>query len=155
MFRVKICGITSAEDAQMAAAVGADAIGLNFFERSERYVNPECAIDMLQGVPRSVLRVGVFVNAASAEICEVAKRVELDFIQLHGDEPPEFLAELSEMRVIRAFRCREGLQPVRDYLDRCPRRPEAVLLDAFDAARIWWNWTDVGLASAERCVNAA
>ena len=59
------------------------------------------------------------------------EKAQLDAVQLHGDEPPEFLAELAEMPLIRAFRCKTvGVEPIRDYLQQCRRLPDAILLDA-------------------------
>ena len=62
MFRIKICGITNVDDAQAAADAGADAIGLNFFRKSRRFVEPEVARQIAAALPTSVTKVGVFVN---------------------------------------------------------------------------------------------
>lgn len=135
-WRIKICGVTSLEDAQAIAAAGADAIGLNFFEGSKRYVDSEHAAQIVRGLPRGVLLVGVFVNASVTQIQEVARRVPLDVIQLHGDEPPEIVGQLAEANVARAFRCGpEGLDSVVVYLDRTRQLgslPQFILLDALD-----------------------
>ena len=134
MFRVKICGITSVEDGQVAAAAGADAIGLNFYERSPRYIEPQFARRIAQTVGDTVAKVGVFVDASSDDIAETFDQVSLDWIQLHGQEPPELLAELGERPVIKAFACGDdGLGPVAEYLQRCHalgRLPRAALIDA-------------------------
>ena len=87
MFRVKICGVTNALDVQMVADAGADAMGLNFYAQSKRYVTIEQAIELAEDWPDGVARVGVFVNASTETIRETADLVELDWIQLHGDEP--------------------------------------------------------------------
>ena len=87
--RVKICGVTSAEDARAAVAAGADMIGLNFYPRSKRYISLERAREIVAALPVSVWKVGVFVNASRDEIERVQKALPLDAIQLHGDEPPE------------------------------------------------------------------
>ncbi len=135
MFRIKICGVTSVGDAQMVSDAGADAIGLNFYPESKRYISPEAAREMAAGLPATVCRVGVFVNASSAKILEISNHVGLDLIQLHGDEPPEFLNQLASQRIVRAFRCRDGFQDLHDYLDRCAEPPVAVLVDAFDTTQ--------------------
>lgn len=132
MFRTKICGVTTASDAQMIARAGADAIGLNFYENSKRYLAPEKCPVITAVLPRTVKRVGVFVNASTDFIREMAHAWSLDYVQLHGDEPPEILGQLKELQVIRAFRCDRGLAPVRDYLDECEVQPAAVLVDAYD-----------------------
>ena len=81
----------------MVADAGVQAVGLNFFDGSKRYVSPSSAVQIVQGLPTGVKRVGVFVNAPIDEIREIAGLVKLDFVQLHGDEPPEFLAELADL----------------------------------------------------------
>ena len=133
MFRIKICGITSVEDALLAAEAGADAIGLNFYERSPRYVTTEVAQEICRVLPARVAKVGVFVNSLPKGIVASAQRVGLDAIQLHGDEGPDFLGALGKLPVIKAFRCREStLNSVRAFLTLCPEPsfPIAVLLDA-------------------------
>jgi len=134
MFRIKICGITRAEDALAATSAGADAIGLNFFPGSKRCVDRETAAEMVARVPRETRRVGVYVNAAIDEIREDIRRIGLNFVQLHGEEPPELLCELAVCPVIKAFRIGEqGLRPVDRYLDRCERlgcAPAMILLDS-------------------------
>jgi phosphoribosylanthranilate isomerase len=133
VFRIKICGITSVEDALLAADAGADAIGLNFYERSPRYVTAERAKEICAALPAGVAKVGVFVNSLPKGILASAERVGLNAAQLHGDEGPEFLASLGKLPVIKAFRCREStLNSVRAFLSLCPElsHPIAVLLDA-------------------------
>jgi len=132
MFKTKICGVTTLEDAHAIAKIGCDAIGLNFYEKSKRYVSREIAETIVMDLPRTVKRVGVFVNASSSLIREIAEATSLDFVQLHGDEPPEFLDEISDLKIIRAFRCKDGLGPVREYLYQCDQSPVAVLVDAYD-----------------------
>jgi phosphoribosylanthranilate isomerase len=131
-FKIKICGVTNSEDAHLVAEAGADAIGLNFYEGSKRYVAAEAAVGIVKHLPPTVKRVGVFVNASSEVIAKTAIMVGLDFVQLHGNEPPEFLSELTDCQIIRAFRCKGSLAPVRDYLAACKEKPVAVLVDAYD-----------------------
>ena len=120
MFRIKICGVTRPEDVRLVANSGADSIGLNFYERSVRYVNPEVARSMVEELPSNIARVGVFVNASSAAIQAIARTVGLSYCQLHGDEPPEIVAELADWRVIRAVRCRAAdVDTVRRWIDDC------------------------------------
>lgn len=91
--RVKICGITSLDDALAALDAGADALGLNFFAGSKRYLDPQRAAQIAHAVPQ-VARVGVFVNAPPDEVAHLARQLRLDAVQLHGDETPETLAEV-------------------------------------------------------------
>jgi len=134
MFRVKICGITSVEDARAVAAAGADAVGLNFYPKSPRYVGVEKAREIVDALADELVKVGLFVNAAVEEVCERFDQLGLDLIQLHGDEPPEFLARLGGRPVLRAFRLGEaGLGPLRGYLADCRQLacvPRLVLVDA-------------------------
>ena len=136
MFRIKICGVTSAKDAQVAALAGADAIGLNFYPRSKRYVDPALAEKVIAGVPARVARVGIFVNSTPEEIVAIADRLKLTWIQLHGDETPKTLKELPGRSIISAFRLREsGVAPVHEFLAECQQlevTPNALL---FDVAR--------------------
>ncbi len=122
------------KDARFAALAGADAIGLNFYEKSPRCIDLATAEEVLPVVPKTVAKVGVFVNAPPDEIERIANLLDLDYLQLHGDEPPEFLGNFVERKLIRGFRCgEEGFAPIAAYLDSCKslgRIPDAVLLDA-------------------------
>jgi phosphoribosylanthranilate isomerase len=89
MTRVKICGITSVEDALHAARAGAAAIGLNFFPGTPRCLSLERAAAIAAALPRAVCRVGVFVDAPRAVIAEAVQRVGLDAVQFHGRESPD------------------------------------------------------------------
>ncbi len=135
MFRIKICGVTSVADAEHIAQSGADAIGLNFFRKSKRYVDRETARAIAACVPQAVQRVGVFVNESAEQVRSIANEVPLDWVQIHGDEPPAFLAELRGLQVIRALRIRnDSLDPITHYLQDCQKLqcvPQALLLDAY------------------------
>ena len=139
MFQVKICGITNAEDARLASAAGADAIGLNFYAKSRRYVDPRSAQQIAAAAGDAVKIVGLFVNSSADEIKAIRDVVPLDIIQLHGDETPELLAEIEEAAVLRAFRYGDnGVKPIAEYLDRCGELdcvPDAVLIDAHVAGQ--------------------
>ena len=120
MFRIKICGITGPDDALMAARAGADAIGLNFYPRSPRFVTPQQARQIVDVLPPGIVKVGLFVDAPADEIVEVHDRLGLDLIQLHGIEPPEFLLKLGGRPVMRALRLGPvGLAPIDEYLGEC------------------------------------
>src|SRR3954462_7076592 len=132
MFRVKICGITSPEDARLAAEAGADAIGINFYEASPRACSRAAATAIAEALPPGVCKVGVFVNASLEAIRSMAEVVGLDLVQLHGDEPPEFLAQLKPLPIMRAVRITDDLAPVEAYLVECHRLraiPRMLLVD--------------------------
>jgi len=96
MFRVKICGITTIDDARMAAAAGADAIGLNFCPRSPRFVSFNQAVAICEALPRRILKIGVYVNSPSDQVLLASTALRLDAVQLHGDEPPPAVCHLLE-----------------------------------------------------------
>jgi phosphoribosylanthranilate isomerase len=134
MFRIKICGITTTQDARAAAEAGADAIGLNFCSASARCIDLVTARSIVRSAPSLVAKVGVFVNEPVGRLIEMADALGLDFIQLHGDEPAGQLAELAPRGVIRAFRLGDDFRPLLDYLQVCRELghlPTAALLDAF------------------------
>ena len=95
--KVKICGVTLADDAARVAASGADYIGLNFWPKSKRYLAPERG-SLIAAVARgsgAIQVVGVFVDADLDEVIAVTAQVDLDIIQLHGDEHPEEIAAIA------------------------------------------------------------
>jgi len=102
--RIKFCGITRPADGAAAAAAGADAIGLIFYAASARCVTVARAREIVAVVPPFVTPVGLFVDAPVAEVIDMAGQLRLTTVQLHGDEPPEAVAELRPLRVIKAIR---------------------------------------------------
>ena len=115
------------------AAAGADAVGLNFYSHSKRHLTVGEAGAVAAAVPPGIARVGVFVNASTADILTVAEDYQLDYLQLHGDEPPEQIAELRTWPVIKAFRFAESWMPIEMYLIECKRHaalPVAIMVDA-------------------------
>jgi phosphoribosylanthranilate isomerase len=91
--RIKICGITSLDDARLCAAAGADALGFIFVEGTPRYVTPEAAARIVAALPPFVTPVGVFWNHASGHVKAVAERCGLGALQFHGDEGAEDLRD--------------------------------------------------------------
>ena len=105
MVRVKICGITSAADAQAAIDAGANLLGFNFYKKSPRYIAPEEAAKIRRQLPKGVKAVGLFVNAPPADVIALRKSLKLDAVQLHGDEPADVVADIAcAAPVIKAFR---------------------------------------------------
>lgn len=104
--RIKICGITNLDDAQVAAQAGADLLGFIFYEPSPRYVTPEAAGAIVQALGAGAgrpLYVGVFVNAPPETVAQVLDFCGLDAAQLHGDEPPEWVSRF-QGRAYKALR---------------------------------------------------
>lgn len=102
MVQVKICGLMKQEDIQAASEAGADFIGF-VFAKSKRQITKEHACELASFVPPQVKKVGgVFVNEKLEVIEEIAEKADLDYIQLHGDESPDFCSQLS-LPVIKAF----------------------------------------------------
>ena len=104
---VKICGITCPEDGRLAVEAGADALGFVFWPGSPRSIDPLEASAVSRGLPESVLRVGVFVDASRDELERIVDAADLDVLQLHGNEPLEALAALPRP-VLKAVRVGPG-----------------------------------------------
>jgi phosphoribosylanthranilate isomerase len=127
MALVKICGITNLDDALFASEAGADALGFVFYKKSPRYIEPEKARDIIKRLPPFVTTVGVFADQTEAEIKGIISEANIDIVQLHGEEPPEFCERLNK-RVIKAIRVRsmENLTEIKTY------KACALLLDTYD-----------------------
>jgi len=100
--RIKICGVTRAEDALAAVRLGADALGFNFWPGSKRHVTPAAARAIIARLPPFVTPVGVFVNQLEGEMRAIAAESGIQVFQLHGDEPPELCARLP-LPVVKAI----------------------------------------------------
>ncbi len=92
---VKICGITRADDAAVAVACGASAVGFIFWPRSPRYIEPQRARAIVRTLPPFVTPVGVFVNETAEQVNAVSDLAGLGAVQLHGDETPEIAARVN------------------------------------------------------------
>jgi phosphoribosylanthranilate isomerase len=93
--RVKICGITRCEDAQLAVDAGADAIGLVFYEKSPRFVSNLQAAEICQLIPAFVSRVALFKDAEQADVESVLSQVDIDLLQFHGSETPGYCEQFN------------------------------------------------------------
>ena len=100
--RVKICGVTRAEDALAAVRLGADALGFNFWPGSKRHITVAAARGIIARLPPFVTPVGVFVNQLEGEMRAIAAETGIQLFQLHGDEPPELCARLP-LPVVKAI----------------------------------------------------
>ena len=111
MIHVKICGITSFNDAIMAANYGASALGFIFYEKSPRYINPEILKTWISNVPSSVKKVGVFVNKDVDKVNKIAEELNLEMVQLHGDESPGYCSQMIRP-VIKVFRVKNKFDSI-------------------------------------------
>jgi len=103
---LKVCGITSRDTALFCAEAGVGALGAVFFKKSPRYVTPQQARELFEGIPARVSRVGVFVDLPIHELLTVAREAALDTVQLHGREPLETVraAQHAGLHVIKVLK---------------------------------------------------
>jgi phosphoribosylanthranilate isomerase len=133
LVKVKICGVTCAQDATWAVNLGADFIGLNFYKDSPRKVSPQNALEIAKEIPPFVATVGVFVNEELKSLVKIAGKLNCQFVQLHGEETVEYCRELKAalpaVKVIKAFRVQDetSLAGLAVYSEAA----EYYLLDAF------------------------
>jgi len=110
MVKIKICGITNKEDALDAARLGADMLGFVFYKGSKRFVKPEIARDIIDFIPASVAKVGVFVDQKNEEVLAIAEEAGLDILQFHGSESAGYCAYFSpRFKVMKAFRIKDRM----------------------------------------------
>jgi len=103
MIKIKFCGITNVEDALYASALGVDAIGF-IFTKSKRMISPETAKNIIKKMPLSLLKVGVFMNDPLDTVVEITEYTDIDIIQLHGDESPEYcnrIKNITKKKIIK------------------------------------------------------
>jgi len=145
--KVKICGITNYQDAAAAIDMGADLLGFNFYPKSPRCIAPTKAAEIINKLPGFIDIVGVFVNESIEQIHETKNLCQLDWVQLHGDESPEFCREFLpyNVRIMKAIRVKDqsDVQQAESYFT------DAILLDAFDpekygGAGITFDWNIIG-----------
>lgn len=123
---VKICGLTNVEDTLAAIDLGADFLGFNFYPQSPRYLSYEKARKIFDEIPPNIPKVGVFVNEEYENIIDLAQLLSLDYLQFHGDETPEFCAQMGHpwWKAIRLAN-EDDIQKIPSY------ESEWVLIDAF------------------------
>ena len=127
--RVKICGITTWDDARLSVDLGASALGFNFYPPSPRAIPPAEAWSIIERLPPFVEAVGVFVNWPPGVVAALARALRLHTVQLHGEESPHEVAELAlEFFVIKAVKAPKGFRP--ESLAKY-RRADGFLLDGF------------------------
>jgi len=145
--KVKICGITNYEDASAALDMGADLLGFNFYPKSPRFITPQKAVRIINKLPAFIDLVGVFVNESLEQIHEIKNLCQLDWVQLHGDENPQFCKELvsHNVKVMKALRVKvqADIKKADDYFT------DAILLDAFNPEKyggtgLTFDWNIIG-----------
>jgi phosphoribosylanthranilate isomerase len=125
MVEVKICGLTTRDDAVRCASLGADAIGLNFWPQSPRHTDIETAQSIVEALGDRVETVGVFVDFDLSQIREILQKTGISWAQMHGDEPPE-LVEALLPQAYKAIGVKDG-----SAIELARRYPgEHLLLDA-------------------------
>lgn len=132
--RVKICGITCVEDALLASNAGADAIGLIFHKPAARGVSIATAEEIIAAIPPFVTPVGLFLDTPSANIASVAKRLNLQWLQLHGRESAADVKQLGAFHIIKAVHVLPGkldetLAPWRDAVAAGLPNLKAIVLE--------------------------
>jgi phosphoribosylanthranilate isomerase len=130
MVKLKVCGITTFEDARSAIDCGAEYLGFNFYAKSPRYIAPTSARAIIEQLPDGIIGVGVFVNESRPEdVVEILGVSGAQVAQLHGDESPGYCHRVGPERVIKALRISDDFDARRalDY------PAAAILLDTFDA----------------------
>lgn len=138
MLKVKICGLTNLDDTKLACKLGADAVGFIFYNKSPRFVAPEKIRDVLDKIPTSVVRVGVFVNHPIESVRSLCEELSLDFAQLHGDESADYCAQLG-FPFIKVFRVGKNFKPKQmaawqdtlENMDATSLFSQAFLLDTY------------------------
>ncbi len=141
MVKVKICGITNLEDALASLFCGADALGFVFYDKSSRFISPAKAANISRILPKKIKRVGVFVNEDAAKVKKIAKLCNLDMLQFHGQESPDYCRKFKGYKVIKAFRInnQEDLEGISGY------KTFAYLFDSFSRTKLGgtgskFNW---------------
>lgn len=127
MPKIKICGFTRPQDAQAAAELGADAVGLVFYAKSKRCVDAAQAAEIVAALPPQVVKVALFVNESAEQICRILGAVPIDIVQFHGDEAPEFCRQFGKpyWKAVRVQSAQDIAEAAERYADAA-----ALLLDA-------------------------
>ena len=108
--KIKVCGISRLKDAKVAVKSGADLLGFIFFRKSPRYVSVKHAVDILNKIPATIGRVGVFVNEDIEIVLTIAKKCQLDYVQLSGDEKKRDIKIIQKngFKVIKTIRIKDN-----------------------------------------------
>jgi len=145
--KVKICGLTNYDDAAAAVEMGADIIGFNFYEESPRFITPEKAAEIIDRLPAFIDTAGVFVDASLDRIHKTINTCRLNWVQLHGNETPQFCNLLLsiDVKTMKAIRIKDfsDIKRAEEYFT------DAILLDAYDPLKyggtgLIFDWNIIG-----------
>lgn len=131
--RIKICGVTTPQDARFAAEAGADALGLNFYSQSPRFLTPDRAAEIVRALPPFTASVGVFVGMPMRQVCAISYQLGLRGVQTYNDDSPQ--DDPFPFAHIPAFRVSDSseLKRIRQFVEVATslgRPPAAVLIDS-------------------------
>ena len=161
MTKVKICGIRSFDNALMAAQAGADMLGLNFYMKTPRYIDPKAAREIVYRLRQTLagqcpLLVGVFVNASAGQVRKITADAGLDFAQLNGDESCQTVSALQGLafKAIRPINKADALAQLKTFESVFPENEQApsLLVDAFNP-RLYGGTGEPASLSAAWAVN--
>jgi phosphoribosylanthranilate isomerase len=145
--KVKICGLTNYEDAFAAMEMGADILGFNFYPESPRYIAAEKAAEIIDKLPAFIDIAGVFVDATLEQIHKTISACRLNWVQLHGNESPQFCNLLLslDVKTMKAIRVKDNsdIKRAEEYFT------DAILLDAYDPLKyggtgLTFDWNVIG-----------
>ncbi len=126
---IKICGITDIKDALKVVELGADALGFVFYEKSPRKITKEKAKEIIDSLPKGVVKVGLFVDELEEKVNEITSYCNFDILQFHGDETPDYCKKFPQ-KIIKAFRIKD-----KESLANIPKyEVDYYLLDAYSEA---------------------
>ncbi|MBI5374161.1 MAG: phosphoribosylanthranilate isomerase [Candidatus Schekmanbacteria bacterium] len=139
--KIKICGITTIEDALFCVENGADALGFIFYRKSKRFIEPEAAAQIISRIPPFISSVGVFVDEERSTILNIHNTCHLNVLQFHGDETPEYVQSFATQKVIKAIRVKDAnsIKSIKDF------KVSAFLLDSYvkgvqGGTGVTFNW---------------
>lgn len=141
--KVKICGITNIDDALYCANLGADALGFIFYKKSPRFIKPKTVSEIINELPPFISTVGVFVNENISVVNEISNKLQLSYVQIHGDESPVYLNQIN-VPSIKAFRISKDF----DFDSIYNYNSKYYLLDAFKPTEYGgtgttFNWRNI------------
>ena len=123
---IKICGVTNIEDALKVVELGADALGFVFYEKSPRKITKEKAKEIINSLPKGIVKVSLFVDELEEKVNEIASYCNFDILQFHGDETPDYCKKFPQ-KIIKAFRIKD-----KESLANIPKyEVDYYLLDAY------------------------